>query len=188
MNCEIWNRIRDGDRHALGVPRARLNRGFSMVEMIVYLAILSVMLVSVVGTLRAMTRSYGSLRTAMNVERSAVGILERMLREVRDAKSIDAASVLGSSPGKLILHSTDAAGAEKTVEFSLSGGSVELKENGVSEGGLNASNVPATNLVFRSFDTGRSKGIKVELTLESGAAETARRAQFWGSAVLRDSY
>src|SRR3989338_5502326 len=95
-------------------------RGFSLVEMVFYTAILAVALVAVMQTLVVIVRSYGVLRASQRIEQEATASMERMVREIRDASNVDdAGSVLGSSPGELLLNTTDAAGTAKTVEFYL---------------------------------------------------------------------
>ena len=63
-----------------------------------------------------------------------------------------------------------------------------LKEDGVVVGPLSSAQTSASNLVFRRIPTGRSEGVKIELTLTSGAGSVARSENFYATAVLRDSY
>ena len=163
--------------------------GFSLVEMLFYIAILSLALLVVTETLLIMVRSYGSLRAAQQIAQDASLSLERMMREIRDANgTTDAESVLGLHPGELFLSTTDARGAPRTVEFSLSNGQLVLKENGVQSGALTSTKTSITNMVFRKIVTARSKGVKIELSMRSGAGSAARSENFHATAVLRDSY
>lgn len=156
--------------------------------MLFYVALLSLALLAVIETLLIMVRSYGSLRSAQHIERDAGIVLERMLREARDAQDIDdAGSVFGSSPGELLLTTTDASGTARTVEFYVENGQVKLKEDGLLSGALTGTKTSVSALVFRKITTGRSKGVKIELHL-SGSGTPSREENFYGTAVLRDSY
>ncbi|MDO8620449.1 MAG: prepilin-type N-terminal cleavage/methylation domain-containing protein [bacterium] len=164
-------------------------RGFSLVEMIFYVIILSFALVAVMQTLIVVTRSYGVLRSEQRIEQEAAFSLERITREIRDASGIDdAGSIFGTHPGKLLLNSTDALGVARTVEFSVDTGKISLKENGVVTGLLTSGKATVTNLVFRKITTTRSKGVKVEMTLSAGTGVAARTENFFTTALLRDSY
>ncbi len=165
------------------------HRGFSLVEMLFYVAILAISLVTVMQTLVVITRSYGILRSAQRVEQEASFSLDRMVREVRDASDVsDAESTFSVHPGKLFLTTTTSEGAARTVEFSLTAGKLSLKENGVVTGLLSSDKTSISNLVFRKITTARSKGVKIEMTMQSGTGTTTRSENFYATAVLRDSY
>jgi len=179
------NKIR---RLFLKAKSYKLKAGFSLVEMLFYVALLSLALFAVIQTLLIMVRSYGSLRSAQAIERDAGIVLERILREARDAKDIDeGGSVLGTSPGELLLTTTNASGTPRTVEFYVENGQVKLKEDGVVSGALTGNKTTVSTLVFRKITTGRSKGVKIEFRL-SGSGSPSREENFDGTAVLRDSY
>jgi len=164
-------------------------KGFSLVEMLFYIAILALSLVAVLQTLLVVMRSYGLLRNAQHIEQDATLSLERMYREIRDANAVtDAGSTFGAHPGKLLLATADALGAPRTVEFLLDNGKLSLKENGVVSGLLTSTSTSVSNLVFRKITTPRSTGVKIEMTIETGASASARSEIFYGTAVLRDSY
>jgi len=171
------------------MPRTSAQRGFSLVEMIFYVALLALALYAVTETLLIMVRSYGSLRSTQRIEQDAGVALERMLREIRDASAVqDAGSVLGAHPGELLLTTTNASGTPRTVEFLLSNGALQLWEDGVLSGSLTGGKTSVTNLIFRKISTTRSTGVRVEMTVESGSGSRLRRENFYGTAVLRDSY
>ena len=166
-------------------------RGFSLVETLFYVALLALSLLVVMQTLLVLTRSYAAFRAAGRIERDAALSLERMVREVRGANNIaDAGSVFGVHPGRLRLNTTTAAGAARTVEFSVSGGALLLEEaeDGTAAGALTSSTTTVSNLVFRKITTTRSQGVKIEMTLSSGSGAAARSERFYATAVLRNSY
>ncbi len=174
----------------LNAKRSTLNAGFSLVEILFYVVILSFALLAVTQTLMVITRSYGILKSVQSIEQEAAFSLERLMREVRNANAIDdAGSILGTTPGKLFLNSTEmSSGAPTTVEFSVVNGNLSLKENGVVTGTLTSSATAVTALVFRKINTARSQGVKIEMTLTSGTGTAARTENFYATAVLRDSY
>ena len=186
------NKEKEGEQRS--VSRALLEksrypiRGFSLVEMLFYVVILSFALLIVTETLIILTRSFGSLRATQRIEQEGGFLLERMVREIRDATSVDASSSLGTHPGKLVLISTTALGTPKTVEFYLDAGRVHLKEDGVVIGALSSEQTTITNLIFKKITTARSEGVKIEMTVGSGTGRFSRSENLLTTAVLRDSY
>src|SRR3989338_3295300 len=159
-------------------------RGFTLVEMVVYLAILSLMTVLLVTTLVSLAGSFSAYQATRDVERSARDSLERMVREIRQAEQINlGASTLGTHPGVLSLTY-----GTTTVEFSLSGDRLLLRVNGAQVGPLTLEGVAVDNLVFRRSVSGKSEGVSVELSLERTRRQFTAAEDFEAFAVLRGSY
>lgn len=164
-------------------------RGFSLVEILFYVALFSLALVAALHALIVITRSHATLRAAAHIEQESAAALQRMLREIRDANNAGAAgSVFGAHPGRLLLNTTATTGGARTVLFYLDSGKLALKEDGALTGFLTSSTTNVSNLVFRSITTARSEGVKIELTMQSGTGPAARSENFYVTAVLRDSY
>lgn len=162
--------------------------GFSMMEMIIYIAILVLILVVVVNILFSIISSQKKFKTARSVENSAAYTLERINREVRDAVSIDTAgSVFGTNPGTLKLNTVDANGNPRTVEFFVSSGAVRIKENSVDLGGLTQADGRVTNLVFTRITNTHSDSVRTELRVESGTSTNYRVENFYATTILRGS-
>lgn len=166
-----------------------MSRGFSLIELLVYLAVFATALTLIVGTALGFSRAYGGFANVSRIESDATVILERLTREARGAKSIDTtASIFGVNPSKLILNTTDDAGAARTVEFSISNGALHLKENGSDTGALTSSKVAVSGFVARRIATGRSEAVKIELALQSGAGTASTTKKFYATTILRNSY
>lgn len=163
--------------------------GFSLVEVLLYVIILSFALLTLMQTLLVITNSYRALKNTERLEHDATAAMERFFREARDGYALDdAGSVYNAHPGRLLIQSTDALGLQKTVEFYLDAGKLSVKENGVVAGLLTSPETSVSNLVFRKISTARSTGVKVEMTLGTGTSTAARTGNFYATAVLRDSY
>src|SRR3989344_6309729 len=80
-------------------------RAFSLVEMLIYAAILALALVIIAQSLSATIRSYAKLKVAQNIAHSGASAFDRLTRDIRQSQSINVAgSTLGAHPGKLILN------------------------------------------------------------------------------------
>jgi Tfp pilus assembly protein FimT len=155
--------------------------GFSLIEMLVYIAVLVFMLVIIVAAVFSIARSDRLIRSVRDIENSAVLVMERITREIREADSVSlASSVLDSHPGKLVLQ-----GESGNTEFYFSSGRIFVKENGVELGALTAASVKVTSIKFTRFASSTVEGIRTELTLESGTSTYYRTQTLYSSAVIR---
>lgn len=161
-------------------------KGFSLVEMIIYIAFFAVLsLVAMQATLTIM-RSFYVIRLTQTINQSATVALERMSREIRNAYDVDdVASVFGVNPGSLTLRTEDASGANTTIEFFVSNNQLRIREGGVDKGVLLAKNVTVTNLVFRDITTLHSRAVKIEMTLRNTRAGDTRDLVLYDTIVLR---
>ena len=168
------------------MARPLKQKGFSILEMLIYISILVLMLAVVMNAIVAVTRSERLIKSLRQIEDSAVLAIERIGREVRGAESVNTgSSTLGAHPGRLVLEGLDDAGSPRTVEFYLSDGRLILKENGADVGPLTQADAVITNLVFRYFSGASSAGVRTEMTLESGTSTSYRSEKFYSTAVIR---
>jgi len=173
---------------SLKADSCALKAGFTLIELLVYTAIMLL----VIGTVGSMLLAIGRGSNAISAEQSleqASDAMDRILRDTRSARSIDTAnSTFGSTPGTLMLSTTDASNNALTEQFYLTGSSIHVKENGIDAGALTPGGARVTNLVFRHIATSLSEAVKVELTIESGSGSSYRSKKFYGTAVVRGSY
>lgn len=162
--------------------------GFTLVEMIIYIAFFAVLSVLATEALMVVMKSFYTLRLTQNINQSATTALERMSREVRNAYDIDTVgSTFNTNPGYLTLRTKDASGANTTVEFYVNENQIKMKEGGVDKGSLVSKSTTVTNLVFRQITTTNSKAIKIEMSLHDAHGLLTRDAVFYDTIVLRGS-
>lgn len=164
------------------------HKGFTLVEMIIYIAILLVVSMAAIVTTLSLRDTFERNRVERELASAASHTLERMVREIRDADTVNGASVLGISPGMLLLD--DAGGTPAQVSFNLSGGQVLLYEDGVEVGPLTPASVTATDLAFFTHTQagGTTDLVRVELTLSVATRFASTTRMFSTAAVLRGSY
>lgn len=175
----------------LNAKRYPLNTttGFSLPEIIVYLAIVALLFVIVINTLISMSSTSKVLKLAKNLNGAVTTSLERMTREIRQANGVDSASsVLNVSPGKLVLNSSDSNGNPISVEFSMLNGVLYLKQGGVSQGPLTLASTTVDNLVFKVLQNSKSTAVKIEYQLTATDGSRAKTENFYTTTILRGSY
>jgi hypothetical protein len=153
-----------------------MNKGVSILETVLYIAIFAMIALLTVHTVLAFTRAVGEIRNTRHTIRESAIAMERIIREIRATESIDtAASVFGSHPGKLILTN-----ASDTLTFSFSNGNIFLQKNSESAVSLTSDATTVTNLVFTHLTAANSEAIRIAMTIDNN--------QFYGTAVLRTNY
>jgi hypothetical protein len=162
--------------------RLKTTSGYTLIELIVYVALfvaLSLLLVqSLITAVRVYAASEGTRAIAANADLA----LDRITREVRGADAVDGSSVLGTSPSVVALSGEDVGGASHTVRFFVQGGVLEMSENGATSA-LTTDDVRVTNFTAYRL-TNTSDGFRVMLTLESTGG-IAQSATFYTSTLTR---
>lgn len=160
-----------------------------MAEMIVYIAILSVLfiaLVSMMGHISTIERRAG---TFLDINSAAVTAFSRFSRDIRRATSLDTTnSTLNATPGRLELLMKKSDGTNDRVTFYLSGGVIKTDQNGVFAGNITQDSMEVSNLTFRNFSTASSTAVRVEMTVAPSASSSVPALNFYGTYVLRGSY
>ncbi len=164
-------------------------KGFTLVEMLIYIAILTFVSVAITRTLLVASRSWVGISANRNITVSAQSAYEVMTREIRNATSIDQVqSTFGSNPGVLMLNSTDTAGNAQTVKFFVQNGILNIQRGSNSAFPITLST--ASTSVFRVYriSTSQSEAVKVELTASSTIRNVTRTQDFSGTVILRGTY
>jgi len=157
-------------------------RGFSLVETIIYIAILSIIVSALVVTAVSLLNTFTRLRAAQDISQASTVTLERLTRELRFANAVDTgASTLGSNPGTLVLHTVDASDTPTTVTTTLSGGRVMMQMGSGALVPLTHANVTISNLTFTHVVGTETEAVRVDLTAEravKGATSTKQYRTF----------
>lgn len=172
--------------------RFTLKRGVSLLETLLYVAIVALLTVIVVNTAAVMITASGKARLKRNILGEAGVAVERMVREIRLADSVIVSeSVLGAHPGVLKMNSIVGVNDDTPItrELYLSGSTLMMKEGGADPRAL-TEKVAVTNLVFHHIITSAttSEAVVLELTAEDELKKIKETRTFNATAVLRRSY
>lgn len=142
-------------------------KGFTLLELILYIAIVSVVLLSFTTFALRFAHASAKARVVGEVEYNAKLVQDRMIDAIRHAEAVnDGASTFGSDPGVLSLDMVD-AGEDPTV-FSLTSddGSFQVNIAGAGDVPITSDRVQITNLFFTDLTTDDELGvIQVQYTV-----------------------
>lgn len=165
--------------------------GFTLAETLVYALVLSMLFAVVVDGLIQLGRTYNALKVSRIITLSSASLMERMVYEIRQANDVNqTSSVLGTSPGKLVLATMSSDGVTPTtVEFYVATSSLVMKQGGVFLGQLASASSTVDNLVFRLIQNGNtSKSVRVEIQISASSGGYGRTAKLYNTVTLRGSY
>ena len=158
--------------------------GYSLVEMLIYVAILTIVSILVVNTILSFTRSYRDLEALRVVEHSGIDSMERMTRDIRAATGVDIGnSVFNTSPGVLTIVTT-ANSVSTTTKFYLDNGVLKVDINGTLSGPLTLTSASITNLTFRRLVSGISEAVKIDMTIQATVGNTTKVRTYHSTIML----
>lgn len=152
------------------------NKGFSLLEVLVSIAIFSLILLTVVGSLVAMSNSNSKNKASREARDNAKKALEQIAYEIRSAKSVYAPTTTSSQLSLETLNYLPAGETATYIDFFLCGTAICLKKEGQSPYQITGDNVEVTALAFIRVQTGSTASVKVDLTvnyLNSGGNPSA---------------
>jgi|SRR3989344_1694081 len=157
--------------------------GFTLIEMVVYAAILGVITVLAVNSTLLMVQAYTNLRVSRDLNAGATAVLERLTREIRSADSVSTALT-----NQLILNTKDSGGAATTIEFYVTGGLMNVREGGVGQGSLMPSSTSVGSFVPQALTGTNSSAVKIDLTMSASRGTISKTRTFYTTVTMRGSY
>jgi len=167
---------------------AHKQKGFSLIELIVYMAVLVLIIVALFWTLISTTKSYKAIKVTRLMHASALTLLDRLSYEIRSASSVDVGgSVLGVDDGVLSLNK-DNDEITSNILFEINNNRVSISEDSLLEGYLTNDDVSVNKMRFDMYTDNGAVLISVEIQLEADIAGYVYTKDFQTSYVVRGSY
>lgn len=163
------------------------NKGFTLVELLLYVSIVSIMILTVSAFLPLFMQSRVKNQTISDVEQQGTALMQIITQTTRNAQSITSPTT-GTSASSATFDVVT-AGVDPTI-FDLSGGAIRITEGAGSPVSLTNSRVTASGLTFQNLSRTSTPGIiRVQFTLTGvnpeGRQEYNYSKTFYGSASLR---
>lgn len=147
----------------MSLRQSSSQRGFTLVELLLYLAVASLVVSSTIFMLLTFLESRVKQKTIAEVEGQGALVIDQISQVIRNAESITtpSANATGSSATLDVV-----TGAADPTTFDLSDGIIRIKEGAGSEVALTASPVTASDLTFANLTMSGTPGsLAVSFTL-----------------------
>lgn len=142
-------------------------KGFTLIEMLIYVAVLSIIILAVSSFFLWAVRSNIKAKAMRETQDNARRAMEVMTSEIKEAKSIyTPTSIFDSYPGQLSLRTTKylPEGEETTyIDFYLCGTQLCFKKESQNPIALTSDKVEVTNLIFVQIVSGEIPSIQINL-------------------------
>ena len=161
--------------------------GFTLVEILLYIAIASAFLLTLSSFVILSFRSRAEAQVIAEVEQQGEKLMQTITITARSASSITT-PIAGTSGSTLILATS--SGSTNPTTFSLSGGVISITEGVSTAVALNNSQVTVSSLTFTNLSrTGTPGVVRIQFTLSyngnTSKREYAYSKVFYGTASLR---
>ncbi len=167
--------------------KVNLMWGFSLIEIVVYLAIFTAISILVINSFIIVIYSFREIRSNHDLLNSGTFSMERISREIRQAKNIDVINSQVNGGNILQLNSTDSSGNSVVFKFIKEGDDFNIYNNGSLVGNLLTQNVVITALSFDRISTVRSEGLKIKIVLRDIKSKSEKSESFYDTVFLRGS-
>lgn len=132
---------------------SRGTKGFTIIEIMIYVAFVTVAMVIMAKFVADVTINAARSRVVKEVEQNAQITLERMAREVRNSRSL-----ISVAANELVLRASD--GSQITLRYNAGASTLERQDNlGITN--LTSSEVRVTSSVFTAISSGVSMAFTV---------------------------
>jgi len=164
-------------------------KGFTLIELVVYTALVTMIGGLVLGLMIPMYRAGVESRISRRINASGALMMERLIRESKDAESIVmASSTFNTNPGVLVIRTTNASTSGGTMKFSLSNGRGLLTFGDDTSQFLTSSQTNISELTFWYLVSSSSEATRVKISISDTRASSTKARDFFDTAVLRGSY
>ena len=162
-------------------------KGFTLIEILLSISLISILLFSVSGFLTLMFSSRAKSQTLMEVEENGIQIMQILTQTIRNADAITA-PLAGASATTLTLALSDVL-VNPTV-FTFSNNRLRMNESVWTPNFLSSTHVRVTDLSFQNVSRTATPGIiRIQFTLTAinsgGRNEYDYSKTFYGTASLR---
>ena len=164
--------------------KAVLQRGFTMVEMLVYLAIFTVVSTASVGFLISLDEFVGQYKLETALYRSGTNVMEQILLSIRQADEVDLLNSTFNLPatGKLTVEHSASSTA-----FVLNAGALDWTVDGVDLGDMTMDEVVVDGFSVYHYPLTKGEFVRVKLSLTATVGTVTKSITLYGGAVVRGS-
>jgi type II secretory pathway pseudopilin PulG len=162
----LSNNIKKGNN--VKHPVFNISGGFTLIETLIYIAIIGIIITSFVEFSISVSNSRGKAYVASEVQsnlRISMDLIRQRIREATDV--ITNSSTFGSNPGFLTLTMASSTLNPTTIGLSADNGILGIKEGNNATTTITSNEVFVTNLIFTNLTASTTReNIRIQMTIE----------------------
>ncbi len=168
---------------------SRAQSGFSLIELIIYVALVSIIVTGFVSFAIDLAASSQKAKVQLQVQQNARFAMETILREIRQAQGLDELnSTFGAHPGAITLEQADPLNDPTVID--VENGILRIMRGAQGTEEITDESLEITDLVFENLSTpGRVQVLRVALTLRHANPDQSEifeaDSTLYGTAVIR---
>lgn len=166
-------------RHIKILKRFKSGAGFTFIELILYISILTIILSALVPFAWNTIETGVKSAVQQEVNANARYISERIKYEIRNAKDITAVT-----PNSISLSNFS---PDTTTVIGLSSGNVQINKNGTGPVNLNSVNTVIDSLTFTNYTSSDKKTKNIQFVMTIAGSFAAARQEYQDSIVASSS-
>lgn len=158
------------------------SKGFTLIEMLVYLAIFMIVSTASVTLLLSLNEFIDQYQVETALYRSGSNIMEQIVVELRQADQFDSVNSVIDTPATGVLAISNGSA---TTRFTKTGDDIVLTKDGVSFGSLNTDSVSVTGFTVYRYTSAAGTFVRVHVQLTSSVDDTTKSLDLYGGAIIR---
>jgi prepilin-type N-terminal cleavage/methylation domain-containing protein len=165
------------------------NQGFTLIETLIYIAIIGIVISSFVGFSVSVSDSRGKTYVVQEVQANMREALNTVLVALRESNDVNtAASTFGTDPGFLSLSMASSTVNPTTIGLDSDNGVMGIKRGSSATTSVTSSEVNITNLVFTNLTSSTTReNIRMEIKVEYNNTSTSSIYNYVQSATTSTS-
>ncbi len=165
------------------VKKLLKTKGYSLIELLVYIAILSLVFIVVIESLINSMKTYVVAQSYRRLQNDGELVLERITREVRSANLVPSGT-FGVNPSSFSLEQ-DFGGTTKTISFAVVNGVLQMTDAGITTA-LTSNKTIVDSFIVHKVTGALDEVLRIQLVLETTTGLQVT-APFYTTLSLRDS-
>ena len=168
----------------------RNNRGFTLIETLVYIAGVVLILGIIVDVLFYAYRWYGTVYATSRVDQVGISLVDRLINDIRSGQSVDNGSRSFSiNSGSLSITTLTAPATTMTKSYAVSGGRVTYRENVGTTQYLSPNDLYISQFrIEEPLITPASSAIRFTVSIDQMTRTGTTTSNYSGMAIMRNSY
>lgn len=164
------------------------NKGFTLLELVIYVAGLLVLLAVMVAIIMQFYTLYKEIIAVPRADRTGLLVIDRLTKEIRSGDEIDTINSLFNSTNGIIEFDVDNAGTPQSRRFYVENGVIKYSEDGGAGVALSPKDLYVSNFYFTYVPTSVSQAVRLNLELQFMTRNGTETKAYTGFSILRESY